>query len=429
MKPNKAEKEIISMRRQLPALTMGQLNWICGQDYERAVAEYAVSKKKVQHYDYYSVVTAVGDWQVVRYYLVISKITRNGYVFDSVTEVSQRWMQIEKSKAMRLYILDRPHAMFWHYKEQPYALTRPLSFKHWNNTSNRGGANMFFMADYEICPERTFAKSIVKAKLDKAMGRLDEVCLYADRSIARKIPSVELSTENVKELTKKCYLPVMVETLFKIGEAGLAEDYISRSNHAYLLQKYWVSFLIARRHGLRNVDWHLWLDYVRDLEQLGKDIHSPKYLVPDDIGEAHARVLRKLTERREKLDWERVQKEIAEYEPIYAKAKGIYFGISFTTKSGLTISVAKSVRDVYEEGKAMHHCVYQCGYYKHDNDLLLFARDSEGKRVETCRISLDTLTIAESRGLQNHATQWHNEIVDALNENMWRVSEAMKKSA
>ena len=87
------------------------------------------------------------------------------------------------------------------------------------------------------------------------------------------------------------------------------------------------------------------------------------------------------------------------------------------------------MRDVYEEGKAMHHCVYQCGYYKHDNDLLLFARDSEGKRVETCRISLDTLTIAESRGLQNHATPWHNEIVDALNENMWRVGEAMKKAA
>lgn len=288
---------------------------------------------------------------------------------------------------------------------------------------------MYFMDDCEVCPERTFAKSIVRAKLDKAMGRIDEVCLYEDRSLARKIKSVELSSEKVKELTKTCYLPVMAETLYKMGEPALAEQFISRSNNAYLLQRYWGSFLVAHRHGLRNTDWNLWLDYVNDLNQLGKDIRSPKYLIPDDIAEAHARVIRKLTERREKMEWEDIQKKIEEYEPKYAIEKGMFFGISFTTKSGLTISVAKSVRDVYEEGKAMHHCVYTCGYYTHKNDLLLFARDSEGRRVETCRISLDTLSIAESRGLQNKATEYHDEIVEALNENMWRVSEAMSKAA
>ena len=429
MKPNKAEREIVRMRSSLPNLTMEQLNWILGQDMERAIDEYAEAKKKVQHYDYYSVVTACEDWQVVRYFLVISKITRNGYTFDSITEVSQRWMQIEKNGAMQLYILDKPHAMFWHYKSQPYALSRPLSFKHWNTSYNRGGANMFFMDDCEVVPGRVFAKSIVKAKLDKAMGRLDEVCLYKDRSIAKKVRSLELCTDKVKELTQKCYLPVLCETLYKMGEPMLAEEFISRNSYSYLISRYWGSFLVAHRHGLSNIDWRLWFDYVQDLEKLGKDIRSPKYLVPEDIGVAHARLIKKLTEKREREEWDKVQKEIADYEPKYAKEKGIYFGIAFTTKSGLTISVAKSVRDVYEEGKAMHHCVYRMGYYKKAEDLLLFARGNDGKRVETIRINLNKLEIAESRGLMNKATQWHDEIVDALNENMWRVADAMKMAS
>lgn len=418
------------MRASLSALSMEQLNWIAGQDYERISEEYAEAKKKVEHFDYYSVVTAVEGWQVVRYFLVISKMTRNGYVFDSITEVSQRWIQV-KDGSMDMHILQKPKAMNWYYHRQPYCLGSPMAFKHFNNSYNRGGADMFFMDDCEVVPGREFADCIVKAKLAKAMGRVDEVCLYYDRSLVKKVSSLELCTDKVKDLTKRCYLPVICETLFKMGEPMLAEAELSRDSHSYLLHKYWGSFLVARRHGLRlkGIEWYMWLDYVADLDKLGRDIRSPKYLIPEDLGNAHARVIDKLTAIREKLEWDRIQKEISEYEPKYAKAKGVFFGIAFTTKSGLVISVAKSVRDVYDEGKAMHHCVYSNGYYKHKEDLLLFARDKDGNRVETCRISLNTLTIAESRGVCNKATEWHDEIVEALNENMWRVSDAMKRIA
>ena len=427
---NYAEREIVALRGKLPALSMEQLNWIAGQDYERISDEYAETKKKVEHYDYYSVVTAHWDWQVVRYYLVISKITRNGYILDSITEVSERWIKIENGQ-MRLHILEKPKGMSWWYKRNPYSLSRPLSFKNWNTSYNRGGADLFLMDDSEVVPGRTFAKSIVDAKLQKAMGRIDEVCLYQDRSIVKRVKSLELCTDKVKELKRKCYLSVMCETLFKMGEPALAEAQISRDSHSYMLQKYWGSFLVARRHGLQlhGHDWYLWLDYVNDLDRYGKDIRSPKYLVPEDIGTAHGKLLEKIAEKREKLEWEKIQREIADYEPTYAKEKGRFFGISFSTKSGIVISVARCVRDVYEEGKAMHHCVYSCGYYKQKNDLLLFARDKDGKRVETCRISLNSLTIAESRGLCNKSTEWHDEIVDALNDNMWRIGDAMRLAA
>lgn len=430
MKPrNKDEREVCQLRGQLPAPTFEQVNWMVGQDYERLVEEFAEKKKKVEHWEYFSVVSAVEDWQVARYFLVSSKMTRKGYTFNYISEVSQRWMRIDENKRMQLHIFEKPKHMNWQWHNQPYSLDSPLSLKTWNTCSwNRGGRTEFFLADYEVCPYRQFAKCFVDSGLDKAVGRIDEICLYINRNLANRIDSVELSQEGVRKLTKRCYLPVMYETLMKIGEAKLANAFLNRGVLSEYISRYWHSFLIARRHGLRLDDWEMWFDYVKDLERLGRDIRSPKYLVPEDLGVAHGNVLRKLTEIREKLEWEDVIKEIAKYEPIYAKKKAIFFGITFKTRSGLTISTATSVRDIYDEGKAMHHCVYRMGYYKHAEDLILFARGLNGERVETCRIDLDHLKIAESRGLQNKATEWHDEIVEALNENMWRVADAMKKA-
>lgn len=188
MKPrNNDEREVVRLRASLPVPTMEQYNWMLGQDYERAQEDFAEARKKVEHYDYYSLVTAVGDWQVVRYYLLNSKITRNGYTFGYLCEVSQRWMRLDGDGKLSLHIFEKP--------------------------------------------------------------------------------------------------------------------------------------------------------------------------------------------------------------------------------------------------KHMHHCVFKMGYYKHENDLILFARGRDGERIETVRVDLTNLKIAESRGVQNKATEWHDEIVKAMNANMWRIGEAMKKAA
>lgn len=424
---NQEQRDVERLHGQLTAPTMEQFNWILGQDYERAQEEYAERKKKVEHWDYYSLVTAMGDWQVVRYYLVNSKITRNGYTFGYIHEVSQRWMRLDGNGKLSLHIFELKKHMNWQWHNQPYSFGSPLSLKYWDTGYNRGGRTEFFMDDCEVVPGRVFAQPFVDAGLHKAMGRLDEICLYRNRSIADKV-SLELSQDKVKELTRKCYLPQRAETLYKIGEPALAETYITSEWISLLINRYWSSFLIARRHGLRNVDWLLWFDYVRDLEQLGRDIHSPKYLCPDDIGTAHGKVIDRLTAIADMEELERNMKEITDYEPKYRKAKQAYFGVTIITDSGITITTAQSVRDIYEEGKHMHHCVFLMGYYKHAHDLILFAR-KDGERIETIRVDLSKLTVAESRGVCNKATEWHNEIVKAMEDNMWRISDAMHMAA
>lgn len=425
---NQEQRDVERLRGQLHAPTMDQFNWILGQDYERASEQYAERKKKVEHWDYYSLVTAVNEWQVVRYYLVNSKISRNGYTFCYIHEVSQRWMKLNEDGHLSLHIFELKKHMNWQWHNQPYSFGEPLSLKYWDTSYNRGGRTEFFMDDCEVVPDRVFAQPFVDAGLDKAMGRYDEICLYKNRNIANGV-SIELCQEKVKELTRPCYLPTRAETLYKIGETALAETYITSEWLSRLIDRYWASFLIARRNGLRNIDWLLWFDYVRDLERLGRDIHSPKYLCPNDIGEAHGKIIDRLTAIADMEELERNMKEIQDYEPKYRKQKRLYFGITIVTESGITITTAQSVRDIYEEGKHMHHCVFRMGYYKHTDDLILFARGKDGERIETIRVNLEKLTVAESRGVCNKATEWHNEIVKAMEDNMWMISDAMKMAA
>lgn len=71
-----------------------------------------------------------------------------------------------------------------------------------------------------------------------------------------------------------------------------------------------------------------------------------------------------------------------------------------------------------EEGEAMHHCVYACGYYKKKESLILSAKDKEGHRIETIELSLRTFTIVQSRGVCNSITPMHNEIIELVNKNI-----------
>lgn len=92
----------------------------------------------------------------------------------------------------------------------------------------------------------------------------------------------------------------------------------------------------------------------------------------------------------------------------------------------LNIGVIKSVQEMQEEGTAMHHCVFEMGYYKRDNTLILSARDKAGNRIETIEINLETYKIVQSRGVCNSNTAYHEEIIELINNNMNKI---IKKAA
>ena len=81
------------------------------------------------------------------------------------------------------------------------------------------------------------------------------------------------------------------------------------------------------------------------------------------------------------------------------------------------------VEAMREEGAAMHHCVFTNGYYKKPESLILSARDEQGKRLETIEVNLTVLKIAQCYGACNKFTKHHQEILELVNDNMWRIRE------
>lgn len=444
------------MQGKLPALTYPQLNWIAGQTYEKTLDEYAKNGRKVAPYRYFSVVTAFQGWQVVRYVLAHSEMSRNGYKFCFISEVSQRWMRYDSG--LHLAIFEKSYVMngVWHV--HPYAISTPLSLKSWSSTYNRRGITEMCMGDNEVYPQRRFSQEFIDAGLTKYLGRYDEIWLYEDvrgNNLNGRVRDTLDKTE-VSPLTMKGYLPTPIETCIKIGETELAYSCLQCYDglSAQYLTRYWPSFVIARRHGLKNLslaDWQMWLEYVRDLDDIGKDIRSPKYLVPDDIGAAHAKICNKAFDarmaryeeqerlkrerkmqrdenyRRQVLDLEeRKRRQEEREEKGYRTRMGAYLGLAFVTKSGLTITPLQSISAFKDEGKAMHHCVFTNGYYKKDTCLILSARDAEGKRVETIEIDLVNLRVAQSRAVCNGTSKYHNEIVSAMKDSMAMIREIVE---
>lgn len=199
--------------------------------------------------------------------------------------------------------------------------------------------------------------------------------------------------------------------------AKLTNGYISFSR----LEKYLPSLKICIRHGYKIKDFSLWLDMLEFLEKLGKDLHSPKYIMPDDLKRQHDVWFNKL---HEKERMERIKKEMEDarqHEADYHAAKKNYFGLSFATKSGLICRSVESVAEMIDEGKNMHHCVGN--YWRHNDSLIMVCRSSNDDRIATIEVNLQKLSVVQIRGLQNSKPQQFDEILEALNKFMYKIKE------
>lgn len=72
----------------------------------------------------------------------------------------------------------------------------------------------------------------------------------------------------------------------------------------------------------------------------------------------------------------------------------------------------------------MHHCVFSNSYYLKENSLILSAT-IEGKRIETIEVSLKTLKVVQSRGVCNKNTEYHEQIINLVNQNMGMIQKCL----
>lgn len=178
---------------------------------------------------------------------------------------------------------------------------------------------------------------------------------------------------------------------------------------------YFTAMRIAIRHNYEIEHICIYFDMIKAMHQLGCDLNNPHFVCPEDIQHTHDWATAATGQRRTAEDTLRKVKNKKNENANYIKYHSQYFGLEITDGT-ITCNVLQSIQDFYEEGKAMHHCVYANAYYEKKNSLIFSAR-IDGKRVETVEYDINQGKVIQAYGVCDKFTIHHQRIVDLVNNN------------
>lgn len=436
MKPNSKYRErVLSLSNRLPAITekqrqyaydhcfekVGYLNkgrvWClcCGELFDNIDPDMNISvcpkcgeklkvvksrKEKLDERCYYTIITTMEGFQVCRHFVVekmMRKVNKNIHdcqkPYFEIHEVVQNWID-EKGKETIVARSVR-NAMNWRAGSD-WDVNKPMEIKI--RRKNFYGYDSSSRYDiYGVCVY-PWTKMICKIRRNGYDGDFHDIC--------------------PNELFKALLTDRNAEMLIKNKQYDLLRFMINRKHLPYAS-----SIKVCNRHKYLIEDASMWIDYMRLLECFRLDIHNPHYICPSDLKAAHDRLMKKRQKIEEEHERIRKMKDMAKCESKYISDKSKFFGICFGNKD-ITISVIKSVHDMYDEGEAMHHCVFTMEYFKNENSLILSARDKEGNRIETIEVDIKNYKLVQSKGVCNSVTDRHEEIIKLVNANMYLIQKA-----
>lgn len=225
---------------------------------------------------------------------------------------------------------------------------------------------------------------------------------------------------NMVELMQQLLTNSDIEMLAKTGQHDILRHWMRHGNHLSRDRQYdfFHSIKIANRNHYIVKDASMWYDLLEALQFLNLDTHNAKYVCPADLKAAHDLYTARVDRIKAEQERKRREQEAMLNEEKYRKEKGRFFGICFGNDD-IVITVIRSVAEMAEEGRHMHHCVFSMGYYKKKCSLILSAKSREtGERIETIELDLRTFAVVQSRGLQNCSTKFHDQIVKLVEKNI-----------
>ena len=336
--------------------------------------------RKLKQRQYFTVLTTLGGYQVLRMYLLISGMEKGYQASSSVMEIGQYWWD-ERGRQSIVAV----QRTMGHYIDS-FAYYSPMAIRR-DNEAYR------FVARCPLCP---------KVKLSDTLKRNGFGGKCYDIAPTSLIPALLTDSR--------------AETLLKAGRTEHLAYFLSRARK---IDEYWQAYKITLRRGYDITDIALWCDYVDMLRRLGKDTHNAHYVCPEDLQAAHDTAQRKLQAQREKEAEAQRRKKAIENEERFQALKAPFFGIAFTDGT-IQIRVLESVQEYIEEGQALHHCVFTNEYHLKEKSLILSASIA-GKRIETIEVSLETMEVLQCRGLMNQNTEYHERIIELVHQNMKQI--------
>lgn len=435
MKPKTAlQKQIVELSSQLPKITVEQekysteksfLKWsvisrgktnclecahvwkeekpkskvVC-PNCKNSLKMYSENKVSFEEREYFSVITTIENFQVVRMILSVKQMKKNETPKYFHVEVMQHFID-EKGNVTSMAI-DR-QSMSRYYDQWCYGSKLSVQDKSFRYR------NLFRINPYSVY----VSKSVLP--IMKRNGF---------KSSFYNIAPQELFTEILTDTT--------AETLLKMKQTSTLEYYIK--SHKNEVTSNWNSIKICSKNGFIIKDFGLWKDYITLLKKFGKDTKNPKYICPTNFKEAHDKLVEKKRrtdenqrrqQQKQKLIKDKDKLEKSQIE--YLKAKKAFFGL--VLKQGtITIKVLESVTEFLEEADTHKHCVFTNEYFNKKDSLILSASIGD-KKLETIEISLENFSIIQSRGIGNKATKHNGKIIDLVTKNLPKIEKLASKIA
>lgn len=329
----------------------------------------------------FQIITTIEGWQVVRT-VYFERMTRCKYPADySYYECVQRWMRpglkdtiIARSKVF----MPRYYDEFDRYSE--------LDIKH---------------ESYYCNPYDDWAKVVYPRQSVLPVVKRNGWCKWLKENTQ--------FTYTYRRLLDNPHY----ETIAKTGRFDLWKELKEG-----FINQYWPQVKLAIRHNYHPFDLQLWVDTVEMAEELGKDIHSPKYVLPCNLQQMHDYLMRK------KNAAER-EKEIAEHrnkEPQFVKQFGKYLGICIVD-GDITIRPLQNFAEFFDEGKAMHHCV--ATYFGREGSLILSARQGN-KRLATIDLDTKKFNVQQCRAYCNEKPKQYDLLCSILAKHKQEFIKAAK---
>lgn len=448
MKPRtKKEKFLLELSKKLPPLTEAQIEYpkkhffkkkgyywkkgliwcqCCGEEYTEHKSLLAVSldvggefcpncgaelhlehdgnrKKLETNGIMYTVITTIEGYQVFRSF-TYDRVNHRGKATEySFHEVFQTWIDPKGHET----ILTR------YYSRSPFHLTWKYNSGYHIGKHNASYSGYYACTDLFDTTDFYFYPRMKVLPLIKRNG-------WKNKFAA-------ISGVNIVDLMKSLLANNDMEMLAKTGQIGIMTYWMK---HGWFKatdrnRDFFESIRICNRNNYIVKDASLWYDLLDALQFLNLDTHSPHYVCPDNLIEAHDIYVRRMQREKEKEEQRKQREEALQHEQDYIAKKGCYLGVCFGDEN-FSITVLQSVLEFVEEGKAMHHCVYTNGYYAKDC-LILSVKNKESKRLATVELSLKDFKVIQCRAACNADPPRRKEIVELINRNK-RLFVKAKKS-
>ena len=413
MKPrNKKQERILAMSGQLRPLSNAQMQWAlnytinhfayrlkngkavclkCGHEWNANEGvcrcphcgislEVKTTKERVRKdKSYFNIITAKGGYQIIRMFLMSVELRKGMVAEPSFQEIGQYWLD-ENGNAT---VVGLRRTIGWYVDSFDYCSKLEL---------RRDNDAFQFIADQWVYPRIKVTDTIKRNGFDGHTYDINPLTLFK-----------ELLT-NPK-----------AETLMKSGDVEMLRYLCHSPFNADEIDFYWKSIKVAKRAGFEFEDAQMWMDYIKMLERMGKDLHSPVLVAPKDLQTAHDLYSAKVERQRIKAQREEDRKKAEADEAKFEELKGRYIGLVMTDGE-IVVHTLNSVAEYYDEGSRQHICVGSARYYLKENSLVLTAT-IKGQTIATIEISLSDYSIIQCRAFANKVCKYHDRIAKIIKDN------------